>query len=185
MLRERPGGGPDVATVVASLASRGAGEITHPGGTLLAHLERVHALLEEWGARPVVRFAGLCHAFYGTDGFPTALGDPARRDELAALIGEEAERLVHLYAACDRRYTYPRLAEPEGPFRDRFTGALHHPLPRLRRDFAELTVANELDLMRADRDLRAEHGPDLLERFASWRALLSDRAWQAVRATLP
>ena len=31
------------------LASRGAAGIPHPGGTLLAHLERVHALLAEWG----------------------------------------------------------------------------------------------------------------------------------------
>jgi len=102
--------------------SRGAHEMPHPGGTLLAHLKRVHALLAEWGARPVVRLAGLCHAYYGTDGFPAALGDIAQREELAAMIGEEAERLVYFYASCDRRFSYPHLGEPEGPFMDRFTG---------------------------------------------------------------
>ncbi|WP_329261312.1 hypothetical protein OG417_26050 [Actinoallomurus sp. NBC_01490] len=175
---------PRIATVVEALASRGAAEIAHPGGTLLAHLERVHALLAEWGARPALRLAGLCHAFYGTDGFATALGDPDRRDELTALVGEEAERLVHFYAGCDRRFSYPGLADPEGAFRDRFTGAaLRPPLP-LRRDFAELTAANELDVMRANPGLRARFGTELLDLFTSWRALLGDPAWQAVRATL-
>jgi len=90
---------PRIAAVAETLASRGAAGIAHPGGTLLAHLERVHALLTEWGARPAVRLAGLCHAYYGTDGFPVALGDPRRREELAAITGPEAERLVYL--ACD------------------------------------------------------------------------------------
>lgn len=105
---------PGIAPVVELLASRGAAGISHPGGTLLAHLERVHALLGQWGARPVVQRAGLCHAFYGTDGFATALGDSSHRRELAAIIGQQAERLVYFYASCDRRYSYPHLAERSG-----------------------------------------------------------------------
>ncbi|MEV5750502.1 DUF6817 domain-containing protein [Actinoallomurus sp. NPDC052308] len=174
-----------IATLVESLASHGANQIPHPGGTLLAHLERVHALLTEWGARPALRLAGLCHAYYGTDGFPTALGDVAERDEFAALIGAEAERLVRFYAGCDRGFSYPHLAEPEGPFKDRFTGAVSRPPLPLRRDFAELTAANELDIMRVNPDLRAQHGPGLLRLFTSWRGLLSAPAWQAVQTTLP
>jgi hypothetical protein len=119
-LREEPG----VAAVAELLTSRGAAGISHPGGTLLTHLERVHALLAQWGARPAVRRAGLCHAFYGTDGFATALGDSSRRDELATIIGQEAERLVYFYASCDRRFSYPHLAERAGPFKDRFTGTV-------------------------------------------------------------
>jgi uncharacterized protein (TIGR00369 family) len=197
MLRDRADGPADAserivlgeesrtATVVESLASYGAKEIPHPGGILLAHLERVHALLGEWGARPAVRLAGLCHAYYGTDGFPTALGDLARRDELAAIIGEEAERLVYFYASCDRRFSYPHLAEPGGPFKDRLTGTVLHPPLPLRRDFAELTVANELDIVQVNPDLRAQFGPGLLGLLTSWRKLLSDPAWQAVQTTLP
>jgi hypothetical protein len=173
-----------IATVVAALASCGANAMPHPGGTLLAHLERVHALLDEWGARPVVRLAGLCHAYYGTDGFPTTLGDTAQRDELAAIIGEEAERLVYLYAGCDRGFSYPHVAEPDGPFKDRFSGTVLFPPLPLRRDFAELTAANELDIMRVNSELRAQHGPGLLRLFTSWRRLLSDPAWRAVRMTL-
>jgi uncharacterized protein (TIGR00369 family) len=197
MLRDRPGksaGTPErielgeksgVAPVVQSLAIRGAAGIPHPGGTLLVHLERVHALLRQWGARPVVRLAGLCHAWYGTDGFPAALGDPARRDELAAVIGEEAERLVYLYASCDRDLSYPRLAEPAGAFKDRFTGTVLRPPLALRRDFAEITAANELDIAAVNPDLRAQHGQGLLRLFTSWRDLLSEPAWQAVHTTLP
>jgi uncharacterized protein (TIGR00369 family) len=196
MLRDRPGESahvsertvageePGIAAVIESLTSCGANAMPHPGGILLAHLERVHDLLGEWGARPVVRLAGLCHAYYGTDGFSTALGDIAQRDELAAIIGEEAERLVYLYAGCDRRFSYAHLAEPEGPFKDRFTGTVRFPPLPLRRDFAELTAANELDIMQVDSELRAQHGPGLLGLFTSWRKLLSDPAWRAVRMTL-
>src|SRR4029079_13032326 len=52
------------------LIARGAAELRHPGGTLLAHLRRTHDTLAGWGARPALRLAGLAHATYGTDGFP-------------------------------------------------------------------------------------------------------------------
>jgi hypothetical protein len=48
----------------------------------MAHLKRVKALLDSWGARPALAAAGLCHAFYGTDGFPTALLDLEHRADL-------------------------------------------------------------------------------------------------------
>ena len=167
------------------LVSRDAAQIAHPGGTLLTHLERVHALLAQWGARPAVRLAGMCHAWYGTDGFAIALGDPACRDELTTVIGQEAERLVYFYASCDRHFSYPHLAKPQGPFKDRFTGAVLHPPLRLRRDFAELTAANELDIARANPDLRARIGPGLHQLFTSWRTLLSAPAWHAILTDLP
>lgn len=167
------------------LASRGAAEIPHPGGTLLAHLERVHALLGQWGARPVVRLAGLCHAWYGTDGFPAALGDRGRRNELAAITGEEAEQLVYFYASCDRGFTYPHLAERGAPFKDRFTGTVCRPPLALRQDFAELTAANELDIVMVNPDVRARFGQQLHRLFTSWKDLLSGPAWQAVQETLP
>jgi hypothetical protein len=173
---------PGSAAITENLASRGAAEIPHPGGTLLAHLERVHALLGQWGARPALRLAGLCHAFYGTDGFAVALGDPSRRDELAAIAGEETERLVYFYASCDRGFSYPHLAAPAGSFKDRFTGTVLRPPLALRRDFAELTVANELDVTAVNPDLLARAEPALFRLFTSWRDLLSPAAWQSVQA---
>lgn len=176
---------PAIAAVSAALAARGAAEITHPGGTLLAHLQRVGALLGRWGGRPALRLTGLCHAWYGTDGFAAVLGSLAFRDELAAIIGTEAERLVYFYASCDRRFSYPQLAQPAGLFRDRFTGAVACPPVTLRRDFAELTVANELDIVGVNPRARVEYGTGLLKLFTTWRELLSIPAWQDVQATLP
>lgn len=156
--------------------------IQHPGGTLLEHLQRVHALLETWGARPALRLAGLCHAFYGTDGFPVALGSVHRRQELSEVIGTEAEDLVHLYAGCDRVRTYPSLHQPDGAFTDRFTGSVTRPSPGRRRDFAELTVANELDVIRTAA-LDESQITELLDLFTTWRPLLSAAASLAVEET--
>jgi hypothetical protein len=55
----------------------------------------------------------------------------------------------------------------------------------LRRDFAELTAANELDIVLVNPEIRAKLGPELLALFTSWQGLLSDAAWQAVRAAIP
>ncbi|MFG2987874.1 DUF6817 domain-containing protein [Streptomyces sp. NPDC048257] len=169
---------------VAWLRELGAREIAHPGGTLLAHVERVRELLASWGARPALQGAGLCHAFYGTDGFPTALLPLARRAELASLIGDEAEEIVYLYAACDRAASHPALAREEAAFRDRFTGRVHSPALELRRDLAELSAANELDLARIDPAFRVARGAELLALFTRWRALLSEPARRECRAVL-
>ncbi|MFJ3580877.1 DUF6817 domain-containing protein [Streptomyces sp. NPDC090127] len=166
------------------LIARGAGTLDHPGGTLLAHLDRVEARLTAWGARDELRLAGLCHAFYGTDGFAEKLLPLERRAELAAAIGAEAEGLVHFYASCDREFSYPRLAAPDGLFRDRFSGRTYMPTTRQRADFAELTAANELDVLNENQDLRARHGGALLRLFTRWRGLLTEDAWHAAREGL-
>jgi hypothetical protein len=161
------------------LRAKRADLIQHPGGTLLEHLHRVHALLGAWGARRTLRLAGLCHAFYGTDGFPVALGSVHRREELSDIVGTEAEALVYLYASCDRARTYPSLHRPDGAFADRFTGLSSQPSSGRRRDFAELTVANELDIVRKAA-LGSAQITGLLDLFATWQSLLSAPAVQAV-----
>lgn len=169
---------------IALLHDLGTAEIPHSGGTLLAHLERVREQLAGWGARPALQLAGLCHAFYGTDGFPTALLSLERRAELTAAIGAEAEAMVYLYASCDRKATYPTLADADAPFHDRFTGRSGILQPQQRRDFAELSAANELDLARIDSSFRETWGAELLALFTRFRPLLSQSAWSACRATL-
>ncbi|MEU9123244.1 DUF6817 domain-containing protein [Streptomyces sp. NPDC048506] len=169
---------------IALLRELGAAEIAHPGGTLLAHLQRVQEQLAVWGARRALQLAGLCHAFYGTDGFPAALLSLDRRAELAAAIGDEAEAIVYLYASCDRRATYPTLADVGASFHDRFTGRARTPEPQLCRDFAELSAANELDLARIDPSFREKWGAELLALFTHFRPLLSQPAWSACHAVL-
>ncbi|MET9435991.1 DUF6817 domain-containing protein [Streptomyces sp. NPDC006551] len=166
------------------LIARGADRLEHPGGTLLTHLERVEARLAGWGARDELRLAGLCHAFYGTDGFPEGLLPLDRRDVLAEAIGAEAEELVHFYASCDRKVSYAGMAEEGGAFRDRFTEETHTPGWGRRADFAELTAANELDLAVENPEFRAEWGGPLLRLFTRWRSLLSEAAFTDARETL-
>ncbi|WUB90529.1 hypothetical protein OG812_00075 [Streptomyces sp. NBC_00566] len=169
---------------VTLLREFGADTIAHPGGTLLTHLQRVQARLATWKARPALQLAGLCHAFYGTDGFPTALLPLDRRDDLAAVIGAEAEAIVYLYASCDRKATYPALNQADAAFHDRFTGRPHVPGPQLRRDFTELSAANELDLAIADSAFRDKWGPQLLALFSRLQDFLSADAWLECRTAL-
>ncbi|MEU3745377.1 MULTISPECIES: DUF6817 domain-containing protein [Streptomyces] len=166
------------------LRACGADILPHPGGTLLAHLERVASRLAAWGAREELRLAGLCHAFYGTDGFAKSLLPLSRRDELAAAIGPEAEELVYFYASCDREFSYPGLPESDGPFRDRFTGAVFVPTGRRRADLAELTAANELDVLQENEELRTRYGGALSRLFTRWSPLLGEAAAEAAREVL-
>ncbi|MGW7087313.1 DUF6817 domain-containing protein [Streptomyces sp. NPDC054871] len=166
------------------LLDLGAETLDHPGGTLLAHLERVRQQLTHWKARPTLQLAGLCHALYGTDGFAPALLPLDRRAQATAAVGPEAESLVYLYASCDRRATYPTLADRAPRFRDRFTGRTFTPSRRESEDFAELTAANELDIARIDSDFRARRAADLLRLFTSLRPLLSPAAWQDCKTVL-
>ncbi|MEV5998130.1 DUF6817 domain-containing protein [Streptomyces griseomycini] len=168
----------------ALLERCGAATVVHPGGTLLAHLDRVRTLLASWQARPALQLAGLCHASCGTDGFPGALLSLDRRRELTAAIGPEAEAIVHACASCDRAATYPALTVPDSPFHDRFTGRPYHPEARTRRDFAELTAANELDLARIDPAFRERWGADLRALFARLGPLLSPAARRECHAVL-
>ena len=162
------------------LLGRGAGRLSHPGGTLYEHLVRVAALLADWGADADLQAAGLCHACYGTAGYDHALLSLDERPALRALAGARAESLVYLYGSCDRAVVYPTLKEP-GPvsFRDRFTGRTHMPPERDVRAFTELTAANELDIQRHDPGAAARYGAALQQLFAGARPRLTDAARQA------
>ncbi|MBN0046629.1 hypothetical protein JS756_21475 [Streptomyces actuosus] len=168
----------------ALLRDLGAERIPHPGGTLLAHLDRVRTRLAQWGARPDLQTAGLCHACYGTDGFPEALLPLDRRAELAAVIGEAAEEIVRRYAGCAREATYATLGGPDVRFHDRFTGTADTPSRAELSDFAELTAANEIDLAAGNPAFRDRHGPGLLALFTRLRPLLSEAAWDDCRTVL-
>jgi hypothetical protein len=171
----------DETLIETFLREQGAAGIPHPGGTLLEHLRRVAACLASWGAPSPSWAAGYCHASYGTDGFDTPLMSLADRPVLQALIGPDAERLVYVYASCDRAAVYPRLdGTPAVNFRDRFRGEFVTLANQELRAFAELTVANELDLLRHDRELAARHGGRLASLFQRMKPLLSPAAARAV-----
>ncbi|MGK3959883.1 DUF6817 domain-containing protein [Sorangium sp. So ce118] len=172
---------------VALLVSLGAGTVKHPGGTLLAHLLRVETMLRKWGASDEIREAGLLHALFAPDGSP----DPfytmlslEERPRVAELIGAHAEELVYFYGACDREYTYPRLMEPSGQWRDRFTNEIRTPSEERLRGLMEITAANEVDIASHNPTFRAKYGAELFELFSRTRPLLSEGAWAYCQAVL-
>ena len=126
---------------VELLRELGAAEVDHMGSDLLTHLQGTEAILRSWDAAEPVALAGLCHATYGTAGFPLALLPLDDRARLAAVIGAEAEATVYLYCSC-RRDGWPEV------FEDRFTGERHDLTADQLRAMALLTAANELDLTR-------------------------------------
>jgi pimeloyl-ACP methyl ester carboxylesterase len=133
---------------LALLRELGAGQLDHPGGNLLDHVRRVHELVVTWGGSRRARLAALCHATYGTDGFPAPLLPLESRARLRAAIGDGAEALVYRYGACDRRRTYVHLGATPLPLTDRFGGEVVDLAADDLADFALLTVANELDVAR-------------------------------------
>ncbi len=166
--------------VIDLLVERGANAVEHPGGTLLEHLSRVASLLERWGASDDVQAAGLCHACYGTDGFAVTLLDLDERDLLIRQIGPRAEAWVYLYGSCDRAAVYPEFAR-SGPlrFRDRFTGETSEVPERDAAVLAELTAANEFDIVTVNPVWATEIGVGLLDLFRGARHRLSGEAWES------
>jgi len=161
------------------LRARGAETIVHPGGSLLAHLRRTYVLLLGWNAPDALALAGLCHAAYGTDGFPQPLIDRARRSVVVGLIGPEAEALVYRYCACDRDATYAGLGEEPLPLHDRFGGGVIPLDAREAEDFAVLTIANELDLVRAGA-FAATGTAEIVRLFRRLRSVAPGAARQAL-----
>lgn len=160
--------------VFKQLAELGAEELQHINGSLLSHLQGTFDLLKTWGNREGLCKAGLYHAVYGTFAFERSLVDLKKRERIAALIGAEAERIVYYYGACDRDYFYPRIGRVDEPnFLNRFTGQFENISRQMVRDLLELTLANELEIIKkddaflAERRVRYESLFDRFEPFVS------------------
>ncbi|MGC4790359.1 DUF6817 domain-containing protein [Micromonospora sp. DT178] len=154
------------------LRQRGAETIQHPGGTLYAHLCRLHDRLAELGCGVDAQLAGLAHAVYGTDGFYVTLLDRTDRATLRNLIGDDAEALVYLYGACDRRRTWRELATT-GEVVDRFTDQTWHLSPGQMRPFVDLSIVNELDIVEQDPLTADKYGAYFRSLFAAWAPIAS------------
>ena len=160
--------------------------ITHPGGTLRDHLSRVAARLHDWGGPKAVELAALTHAAYGTAGFNDHMITTDHRPELQSVIGTDAEHLVYLYGACDRRTSYSQFPASI-PFTliDRFTGETMKLTAAETRAFVAITFANEIDVMQHNDALAIEHGQTLFDlgiRSAHW---LPDEARTDLNLLLP
>src|SRR4051794_26010046 len=154
------------------LRDRGAADLDHPGGDLLSHLIRTGARLAQWGASDALVSAGKWHAAYGTEGFATALFGVDERPVVIDAIGASAEAIVYRYGSCDRRFVYPQIGRVSRvSFRDRFTGAIDSVNEAALRDFVELTVANELDVIEHSPETGVDFVPVFLALVNQWQDL--------------
>ncbi|WFE40272.1 DUF6817 domain-containing protein [Micromonospora sp. WMMD998] len=169
--------------VRAWLRDRGAETIEHPGGTLYTHLCRVRDRLAELGQEPAVQTAGLAHAVYGTDGFDVALLDRTDRDRLRDLVGADAEALVYLYGACDRKRSWPRLAST-GTVHDRFTGEATTVRVDQLTPLVDLSIVNELDVVDHLPRVSDRHLAYLRGLFAAWAPAASPAVREEVARVL-
>jgi len=92
---------PSLAVLVEALRQRGARRYSHSGRRLLDHLLGTWTVLRQWGQPLSICRAGLFHSCYSTYAYPTALFTMKERSLVRALIGSEAEELVHNFCTLD------------------------------------------------------------------------------------
>jgi len=170
-----------VGSKFIALQKLGAGEFEHLNGSLLAHLNATYQLLKQWQATQHLCDAGLYHAAYGTDGFDTRVIALTRRNDIANIIGEQAEAIVYLYCACDRDYVFSRIGKyKEVHFKDRFTSKEFILTSEQASQFCELTVANELELAIDSQEFRNQYGKGLYYLLSKFSPYLTNSANDAI-----
>lgn len=140
----------------------------------LSHLVGTRRLLVEWGERPALCDAGLFHSVYGTEYFEP--DEPAERDEVRSIVGDEAEEIAHAW--CTIRRDTIDLSRPVTVV-DRHTGSRMALSDRLVGDIATLWAADTVEqIARMAPDERAfsHHLGDVLH--------LASPAAQAAAATV-
>lgn len=159
----------------------GAGTTEHPGGTLLSHLHRTADTLQGWGAPEWLVDAARLHAAYGTDGFPQPM-QYATRAALIAVAGRGAEGFAALYCNCNRGDSYLTFLTDTPVTIDRNDGHKTRLTPTELRAFAELTIANELDVLEHSPEIAARSAQETARLFQTWLPLVSEPARRAVVA---
>lgn len=109
---------PELDRLLDALGHHGAREIWHKHGTFLDHLLGVWRILVAWQQPTDVCRLGLMHSIYSNSFVRMKVFDAERvegRATVRRLIGEEAERLVHLFCVIRREELLPftELADPE------------------------------------------------------------------------
>ena len=111
-------------------------------------------MLRSWGASETLCNAALFHSIYGTEGFQGFKLPLSKREEIAQLIGPEAERLAWIFCMVDRASVDETVLRPPPPpgtplsFRARIElGAFEMPLVDEAEwlDFVTLTLADWLE----------------------------------------
>jgi 50S ribosomal protein L16 3-hydroxylase len=106
------------------------------------------ALLERWGERESVCKAGLFHSIYGTEIFKRATVSFEERPAIAAMIGEQAERLAYLFCAFERSSLLQTIKTGAPHKVKLLKGGLISVSEQEVRDLTALYWANELEQSR-------------------------------------
>src|SRR5262249_6827975 len=107
------------------LVNLGIEKVAHTQKNYLGHLLAVYRFMKDAGCDEEVCRAGMFHSIYGTERFQGFKLPLERRPEIAALIGDRAERLAYWNCAMDRATLDRALEEDVEPYHitDRITGA--------------------------------------------------------------
>lgn len=147
---------PDVAPPTGArldlLKRLGFADLAHDSHVpFVSHLLGTRRLLVEWGERPAMCDAGLFHSAYGTEYFP--VDQDVDRDEVRAVIGDEAEAIAHAW--CTIRRDTVELGPPATVV-DRTTDERVELSDPLLADIATLWAADTVEqIHRMDPDERA------------------------------
>ncbi|KAI4358053.1 hypothetical protein L6164_001959 [Bauhinia variegata] len=94
----------NLPSLVAVLRSVGAGECWHKHGSFLDHLVDMYRIPKLWKAQDFVCLCGLFHSAYSNSYVNLAIFDPSTgREVVRARVGDEAERLIHLFCVVPRQ----------------------------------------------------------------------------------
>lgn len=89
----------------------GAANVAHSGSGFLDHLVGTYRITTNWGLDRRVRLAALFHAVYGVAMQAERVASGLPRDDLRAIIGDEAEELVWCFFTFDREKFFTALEE--------------------------------------------------------------------------
>lgn len=143
------------------LRANGAERVEHSGESLLDHLLATRDVLAGWGGRRELCDAGLFHSVYGTQFLGDELLGTDRRDEVRAMIGDDAEAVAWLWHGIKRESLAHNLEREDGlsvEFRD------GSEVPISRQQFVDL-----VNLMVADAvEQLPRRLPENVERQQGW-----------------
>jgi hypothetical protein len=176
---------PNYRQMIDFLRSLGTEDVPHSGENgFLAHLVAVMHDLEAWGCDRDVCRAGLFHSIYGTELFRRWSLPLDRRPDVAALIGERAERLAFINCMMDRS-SFEALLASDGPcsIRNRETG---EPIELSRKDYDDLVQLRLCDwLEQVARSGRWDYRRDAIRLMAQRLGGVAEESYRRVYAHEP
>jgi hypothetical protein len=106
----------DYRQLTAFLVDLGIEEVSHTQRNYLAHLIAVYQMMRACDQEEEICRAGMFHSIYGTEKFQGFKLGLERRPDVAALIGERAERLAYWNCFMDRASFDTSLDQTAGDF---------------------------------------------------------------------